>query len=158
MESISSIYDDLRRVAQNKQQQEAFSAVMTALEVIDTIIEENIEDEMYWEGLNYFMDEPEFRDINITRNMLKIFSDKKELVSMMRGELPYEGLRIYIGKENRSRMLKDCSMITCGYSLRGRPVGRIGVIGPTRMDYDHALRTVSCLSYLISEKLKKING
>ncbi|MGB2601785.1 MAG: heat-inducible transcriptional repressor HrcA [Candidatus Omnitrophota bacterium] len=161
MEPISAIYDDLKHVAEGKREnvdKEAFRAVKTALNVIDTIVEENIEDEIYWEGLNYFMDEPEFQDINITRNMLKVFSDKRGLISMMRGELPYEGLRVYIGKENQSRMLKDCSVVTCGYSLRGRTVGRIGVIGPTRMDYDHALRTVSCLSHLISEKLRMINS
>jgi transcriptional regulator of heat shock response len=34
----------------------------------------------------------------------------------------------------------------------------MGVIGPTRMDYDRALRTVSCLSSLISLKLEEIDG
>ena len=158
MEPISSIYDDLKRAVQAQHEGGTFSAVRTALEVIDMIIEENIEDEIYWEGLNYFMDEPEFRDVNITRNMLKIFSDKRELISMMKGELPYQGLRIYIGRENKCRMLRECSVITCGYSLRDKTVGRIGVVGPTRMDYDHALRTVSCLSHLISEKLRRINS
>ena len=68
----------------------------------------------------------------------------------MRKELPSRGLRVYIGEENEFDMLNNYSVITCGYALRGRTVGRIGVIGPTRMDYGHALKTISCLSNLIS--------
>ena len=159
--SISAISDKLKQDIKDGSEgkdKEVIDAAKTALEVVDAIIEEDIENEVYWDGLNYFMDEPEFQDINITRNVLRIFSDRRGLIRMMRSELPYEGVKVYIGGENSLKMLKDCTVITCGYSLRGRTVGRMGVIGPTRMDYDHALRTVRCLSDLISEKLKLINS
>ncbi|MBD3426381.1 MAG: heat-inducible transcription repressor HrcA [Candidatus Omnitrophica bacterium] len=161
-EPISVIYEDLKRGraanhAPESSRKETFDVARTALGIIDAIIDENIEEQIYWEGLDHFMEGPESRDADITRNILQIFSDKRDLVNMMRRELPYRGLKVYIGEENDSRMLKSCSVITCGYSMRGRTIGRIGVIGPTRMDYDHALRTVSCLSYLISEKLKKMD-
>ena len=129
----------------------------SALSVIDSITEENIGNDICWEGLNYFMDEPEFRDVKATRRILEMFYQKNDLVRIMRRDLPYTGVRVYIGEENECEMLSDCSIITCGYTLHDRMVGRIGVIGPTRMDYDHALRTVRCLSELISSKLEEIN-
>ena len=138
-------------------QDDVYEIAHSALEIMDSIIEENIGNDICWEGLNYFMDEPEFQDVNITRRILEMFSGKSELVRIMRRDLPYKGVRVYIGEENDCDMLSDCSIITCGYSLHDRTVGRIGVIGPTRMDYDHALRTVSCLSDLISSKLEEIN-
>ncbi|MFQ5951910.1 MAG: heat-inducible transcriptional repressor HrcA, partial [Candidatus Omnitrophota bacterium] len=81
-----------------------------------------------------------------------------DLVRLMRSELPYRGLRVYIGSENRFDSFRDCSVITSGYELHGRTVGRFGVIGPRRMNYDSALKTLGCLSDLINDKLEEING
>ena len=159
--NILSIYDDLKQVMgrdNGDMSADMIKAAGDALNIIDAVIENDIENEIYWEGLDYFMDEPESRDINVTRNILRAFSEGGELLRVMKGDLPYEGIRIHIGDENVSSMLKDCAIITSGYSLGGRMVGRMGVIGPTRMDYDHAFRTLICLSDLISLKLEEING
>ncbi len=159
--AFSRISDELKRTlrkAREREGQEVVDIARSALSVIDAITEKNIENEIYWQGLDYFMDEPEFRDINFTRRLLQMFSEGKDLIRLMKGELPYRGLKVYIGEENDCEMLRGCSVITSGYALHDRTVGRIGVIGPTRMDYDHALRTVGCLSDLISSKLTEING
>jgi heat-inducible transcriptional repressor len=159
--NILSIYDDLKKTlgrGNGDMSGEVIRSAGAALNIIDTVIENDIENEIYWEGLDYFMDEPEFRDINVTRNMLRVFSGGGELLKVMKNDLRYEGLRVHIGDENISNMLRECTIITSGYSLGGRVVGRMGVIGPTRMDYDHALRTLICLSDLISLKLEEING
>ena len=157
---ISFIHKDLNRVLNDgagEGGKEVLGIARTSLKIIDTIIEENIENEIYWEGLNYFMERAEFQDIDITRRILQIFSERKVLIDMMKTDLSCHGLKIYIGSENRSEVLTRCSVVTCGYTLHGRTAGRIGVIGPTRMDYDSAIRTVSCLSDLVSAKLEEIN-
>jgi len=158
---FSHISEELRNMIGDipeENSREALDIAGAAITVIDSIIEENIGNEICWEGLDYLMDGVEPRDVNITRRVLQMFSERKDLIRFMRKELPYRGVKIYIGRENSCEMLSECSVITCGYELRGRTVGRIGVIGPTRMDYDHALRTVSCLSDLVSSKLEEING
>ncbi|HCS11354.1 MAG TPA: hypothetical protein DIV40_07860, partial [Clostridiales bacterium] len=58
---------------------------------------------------------------------------------------------IYIGNENKSRELKDCSLITATYKFNGKLIGRIGVIGPTRMDYNNVISTVKSISDAINE-------
>ncbi len=158
---VSRIYEDLSDMLRDRREnegEEIIDIAGTALKVIDSIIYKNIENEIYWEGLDYFMDEPEFSDINLTRAILGFLSERKGLVRFMRRELPYRGLKVYIGEENTCETLRDCSIITSGYELHGRTVGRIGVIGPARMNYDNALRTVSCLSDIISAKLEEIEG
>ena len=128
----------------------------TALNIVDEVLKENIGNDIYWEGLDNFMDEPEFEDVKLTRRIFQIFSEKKSLVSILKKDLPDNGVKVYIGEEAGDDMLKDCSLITCGYTLRGRNVGRIGVIGPTRMDYDNALVTVKCLADILGAKLEEI--
>ncbi|MFH1665636.1 MAG: heat-inducible transcriptional repressor HrcA [Candidatus Omnitrophota bacterium] len=129
-----------------------------ALSIIDSIIEEEISEEMYWDSLSYFADSHMYAEVDMAREMLRILSGKEEIIRFMREELPYGGIRTYIGEENLCDVFKSCGVVTCGYSLNGRIAGRIGVIGPTRMDYDRALNTISCLAGLVSAKLEEING
>ena len=160
-EAFSQISEELQQMLLDHRRidsSEIVNIAQSALTVIDSIVDKNIDNEIYWEGLNYFMEKAEFQDVNLTRRLFQIFSRREDLIRLMRKELPDRGLKVYIGEENDCDMFNECSLITCGYSLRGRTVGRIGVIGPTRMDYDHALRTVRCLSDLISLKLTEINS
>ncbi|MFA6635487.1 MAG: heat-inducible transcriptional repressor HrcA [Candidatus Omnitrophota bacterium] len=132
---------------------------LTALRILDGIAMENIDNELYWEGIDNFMSEPEFSDISFMRRVFQIFSDqKKELADIFTRDLSSGDIKVYIGDECGVEILKDCSIVTCGYFLRGKAAGRMGVVGPTRMDYDRALRMVSCLSGLISAKLEEIDG
>ncbi|MFH1879105.1 MAG: heat-inducible transcriptional repressor HrcA [Candidatus Omnitrophota bacterium] len=158
---FSDISGELRKITNGPGSEhygEAVKIAGTALKIIDSVISENIENEIYWQGLDYFVNEPEFQDLELTRKILHIFSDRSELARLLRTELPYDGIKIYIGRENSCEVLKECTLITCGYRLKGATIGRIGVVGPTRMDYEHALRTVSCLAGVVSSKLDEING
>ena len=64
---------------------------------------------------------------------------------------------ITIGEENEIEEIKNCSLITASYEIGGRKVGTIGIIGPTRMEYD---KVVSLLSYISSnmDKLLEKNS
>lgn len=159
--TFSSISDELRNLLDSdtsRKGQETGDIAKAALSIIDAIIDENIDNEIYLEGLNFFLEQCRLQDIDATRNIIQIFSERRDLIRFLRSELPYRGLRVYIGRENGCEMLRECSMITCGYGMNDRTLGRIGVIGPTRMDYDRALRTVTCLSDLVSSKLEEINN
>ncbi|MEA3489713.1 MAG: heat-inducible transcriptional repressor HrcA [Candidatus Omnitrophota bacterium] len=157
--TFSHISEDLRQMIGSPpggEKGEILDIARTALKVVDAIVEENIENDVFWEGLNYFMQRDGSRDLDLTRKVLQIFSNRDNLIRLMREELPYRGIRFYIGEDSRG-ILRECSLITCGYTFHGRTAGRIGVIGPTRMDYDNVLGTVRCLSGLISAKLEEIN-
>jgi len=130
----------------------------TALDIIDRIIEKDIEEEAYLDGMDNFADQPEFMDPDITRRILSIFSNRDEIIKLMKGELPNKDLRVYIGEENKAEMFRKCSIVTAGYSLCGSTVGRMGIIGPTRMNYYHVLRTLRYLSDVIDLKLEELRG
>jgi heat-inducible transcriptional repressor len=156
--SVSGISGALRKTVERSEAGgEERRTAASALSVIDSIIEEDIGNEIYWEGLNYFMDEREKYDRGLARSILQIYSHKRELVDILKEELLDKGILVHIGEDSGLNVLRECSMVTCGYELHGRTAGRIGVIGPTRMDYENALRTISCLSKLVSRKLEEIN-
>lgn len=53
---------------------------------------------------------------------------------------------VTIGEENGDDQLNDCSLITATYEINGELVGKIGVIGPTRMKYGEVTSIVKYLT------------
>ena len=67
-----------------------------------------------------------------------------------------DGVVVTIGDEN-TRM-KDCTLITASYHVDGKLVGKIGVIGPTRMKYDEVTSIMEYLTNNLSESFRLTEG
>ena len=63
------------------------------------------------------------------------------------------GLIITIGDEN-SEDMKDVSLITADYRVNGKLVGKLGVIGPTRMKYSEISSVIKYLTDNISRSFE----
>ena len=63
-----------------------------------------------------------------------------------------DGVVVTIGDENDT--MKDCTLITATYHVDGKLVGKIGVIGPTRMKYDEITSIMEYLTNNLSESFK----
>ena len=74
------------------------------------------------------------------------------------------GLKILIGRENVVKVMDNSTLIFKSIIQNGTPVGAIGIIGPTRMDYRRVIATVDSLAKGVSAALdsgrgpKKISG
>ena len=60
-----------------------------------------------------------------------------------------EPINVKIGKENIYRQLENSSVIVAKYSVGGSDSGTIGLIGPTRMDYENIIPSVKYLTNLV---------
>ncbi|MBR0140552.1 MAG: heat-inducible transcription repressor HrcA [Firmicutes bacterium] len=87
--------------------------------------------DLYMEGYTNIFSLPEYSDIERARVFLQKLQQKDHITSVLVNR--DNGLIITIGDENSE--LKDCSLITADYRINGRLVGKLGVIGPTRMRY-----------------------
>ncbi len=88
--------------------------------------------DLYMNGYTNIFNLPEFADINRARNFLELVQNKDEFTQVLINR--DNGLVVTIGGENSPDM-SDCSLITADYKVNGRLVGKLGVIGPTRMRY-----------------------
>jgi heat-inducible transcriptional repressor len=77
--------------------------------------------------------------------LLELLEQQVIVVSLVR-ELLEAGVSVSIGSENRIDDLHDCSIVVASYEVEGHPAGMVGVLGPTRMNYRHALAAVSAVS------------
>jgi len=81
------------------------------------------------------------------------FISNKESVAKLVQDIGKHDIDISIGQENPYKELQDCSLITATYKFNGKTIGKIGVIGPTRMDYESVINTVKAMSDAMNEAL-----
>jgi heat-inducible transcriptional repressor len=60
---------------------------------------------------------------------------------------------VRIGSENEQADLRECSIVLAPYLVEGEPIGTVGVLGPTRMDYRQATAAVSAVSQRLGRRL-----
>ena len=101
---------------------------------------------------------PEYAtDLDAARNMLQLLDSKEQLRDILL-EQPDMEIRVRIGTENQNVNMQDCSVVTATYRLGGKVMGRLGVIGPVRMNYGRVLQVMKDMSASLSEVLSSING
>ena len=76
------------------------------------------------------------------------FLNKREPITAVINENK-EPLNVKIGKENLYRQLENSSLIIAKYSVGGDNSGTIGLIGPTRMDYENIIPSIKYLTDLV---------
>lgn len=113
-------------------------------------------DRLYLDGTSHIVEQPEFKDIRKLYTLLKCLEEKQELLSLLHDDFQKENLTIHIGTENGRSYLRDCSIVTQGYKIKGRVSGRLGVIGPKRMVYEKVIPTLDFLADSITEILEDI--
>ena len=84
--------------------------------------------------------------------LLDVLEHQVVVVSLVR-ELLDRGLTVSIGSENRLEELRDCAIVLAPYEVGEQPAGIVGVLGPTRMDYRHALAAVTAVSEQLGRHL-----
>ena len=57
-----------------------------------------------------------------------------------------ETVKVRIGQEQNESNLRSTSLVTVGYGNENTPLGALGVIGPTRMDYAGSMSAVSAVA------------
>jgi heat-inducible transcriptional repressor len=115
-------------------------------------------EEPYIDGLRHMLRQPEFASSDKIAAIMEVLEQKSLLKSFLPRVLTGEGVRVVIGRENKENVMRDCSVILTRYGIPGEVGGAIGVMGPTRMEYQRAIPTVSFLSTVMSELVSELYG
>ena len=91
------------------------------------------ESQLYLEGEDKIFEYPESKDVDNVRSFVSIISKKEKLHELVKGDGSVE-FDVKIGDEE-SEDLKNMALVTAKYTVDGKEVGHVGVIGPQRMDY-----------------------
>ncbi|MBU5256799.1 heat-inducible transcriptional repressor HrcA [Tissierella praeacuta] len=127
----------------------------TIIDGIIPIISQSMDDvdnvDLYADGITRILDFPEYRDLEKAKSFISFIEDKDLVVDLLLNNSLSQDIEITIGNENIYDAIKDCSLITTTYKLGDKTIGKIGIIGPTRMDYLALMNIMHLFSVNITE-------
>ena len=105
-------------------------------------------------GRGHLLDESA-QDIERVRMLLDDLERKRDVIELLTAARDGEGVRVFIGSENRLFSLSGSSVIAAPYRDENRKiVGVLGVIGPTRLNYARVVPIVDYTAEVLSRLLK----
>lgn len=121
-------------------------------EILDSL-DETDRDRLYHVGVPALLSQPEFHDAERARPLIEFLEDGIAVLGALSEALSTRELTVRIGHENSRVELGDVSIVASSYSV-GSSEGLVGVVGPTRMDYERVMGAVSAVSRKLSETMR----
>ncbi|MGN0711922.1 MAG: heat-inducible transcriptional repressor HrcA [Anaerovoracaceae bacterium] len=119
-------------------------------------LESMLDVNLYMDGLTNIFSIPEYNNLDRAKMFLEILDKKEDFTKTLINR--DDGVIITIGNENADDMMQNCSLITATYHIDGKLVGKIGVIGPTRMKYDEVTSVIEYVTENLSNTFKLTGG
>lgn len=94
-------------------------------------------------------------DLERAKLLLRTLEEKDLVVRLLERTLSAPGICVFIGAEANLADLTDVSVVAAPYGADGRPLGTVGVIGPSRMNYSRVIPLVDFTAEMIGEALGK---
>jgi heat-inducible transcriptional repressor len=131
------------------------SAFLFALSPVFTALEESSQETLYVEGTARLLRVDRISDVSELNALMDMLERRVTLLGVLRTALTGRDVLVRIGAENNAPELRSLALVAASYGLPQRSLGAVSVIGPLRMDYGRAIRSVkeaaSQLSNFVSE-------
>lgn len=124
--------------------------ISQVLDAVADVISQEEDVEVYTSGATNIFKYPELSaDTEKASGLIEAFEEKHPLLNLMNEEEDgAHSIQVSIGTELQNENMRDCSVVTASYDLGDGMYGRIGIVGPRRMDYD---KVVGILKNLTSQ-------
>lgn len=153
--NLSEINLDL--IQQIKQNSEGFGSVVNdVLDAIAQAISEEDKIRVYSSGATNILKYPELTDRDKISDLLYTLEEKKELAELMTKDTSERNeIQVYIGNETTMESMKDCAVVTATYELEDGVYGKIGIVGPKRMDYEKVVAALQTIRSQLDDLYKQ---
>lgn len=142
-----------------KEQAGGYSEIVgMILDAIAEAVSEEDDLEIYTSGATNLLKYPELGDVKKASELLYTFEEKEQLnqlINEANSENENHGIQVYIGDEAPLEVMKDCSVVTATYEIEDGVYGKIGIVGPKRMDYEKVVGTLQTLMIQLDDIFKK---
>lgn len=101
----------------------------------------------------------ELADLDLIRSLFDDLERKRDIAEFLELAEQGEGVRIFIGSENKLFSLSGSSLVVSPYMNADRKiVGAVGVIGPTRLNYGRIVPIVDYTAQLVGRMISSRKG
>jgi heat-inducible transcriptional repressor len=98
----------------------------------------------------------ELADVGRLRGLFDAFEQQRDLLELVENAVRADDVRLFIGEESGFEPFAACAVITAPYRRAGRPIGVLGVIGPTRLDYQRLIPVVRATAQAVGAALNLV--
>jgi heat-inducible transcriptional repressor len=130
-------------------------------DILDAVMQAVTEEEdieIFTSGATNILRYPELSDKEKVSEILYTLEEKKALTELIQDKMEDEenrGIQVYIGDETSVEAMKECSVVTATYEIEEGVYGKVGIIGPKRMDYQKVVSTLQSLMVQLDDIFKK---
>jgi heat-inducible transcriptional repressor len=108
-----------------------------------------VEDEVMVEGQSKLLDSPMGNDPEQIKTLLRAMEEKKLILRLLDETIRGEGVQVFIGAETKETEMKSFAVVASAYGGR-MPLGTLGVIGPSSMDYPRVIPLVDFAASILT--------
>ena len=144
-----------------KMKEQAGNYNMLVSHILDAVAEAISEEEdveIFTSGATNILKYPELSDVDKVMELIDTLEEKEQLSDIIINKLEAPesgGIQVYIGSETPVKSMKDCSVVTATYQIEEGVYGKIGIIGPKRMDYERVVNILHTLMAQLDDIFKK---
>ena len=127
--------------------------LLQMLEFLESAAREAEHRRFYLGGAPNILGQPEFRDATKAKGLLESLQREDVMAQILACDRDDRSspVSISIGEEIKYKEFTDCSVITATYRIGGKTVGRVGVLGPRRMEYARVVALVDRVARELSD-------
>lgn len=126
------------------------SRILSNLTHYAGIVSRRKDNNIYYRGLNYLLEQPEFKDIEIVRSIFRVIEEER-LLDLMISEME-NPIEVIIGEECDCVEMSNCSLIMCKCQDSDGQLAKLALLGPKRMAYNRVIPMLDYVSELIANE------
>jgi len=130
--------------------------LMPILQFVHQTIGELNGSEIYVENPQHILNHPEYHELAKAKQLIALLEDKESVKHAIEQGDSDQKINIVIGQENEIDQMKDTSLVTAKYLIGDRTLGKIGIVGPTRMNYAKVVSALGSISESLDEIINEI--
>lgn len=113
------------------------------------------QDKIFYKGISFILEQPEFQDLKRMQSLIKMIEEKEEMLDIINRDFKGK-IKVYIGDELGCPQMNNCSLVVSNYTIKNRPAGRLAILGPMRMEYNHIIPALEYVSDILTGVLDEI--
>jgi heat-inducible transcriptional repressor len=114
------------------------------------------EQRLYVGGAAGLLDAASADELDVYRNLFEVLDQRATVLELLTGVLDSTRPFVRVGAELANPALKDVSLVGASYGLTNRRLGTVSLIGPLRMDYEKAIRSVRSAASELSRYVEEL--
>ena len=153
--SLDSLRTELqKRIEQERSEYDRIMQSIAQLYRQGALSDDRAVQDVYLEGASNLIDNSDQQRL---REVLRTLEEKQKMAELLSAYLDanQETVRVVFGLEEFEPQLRDFVLIGAPARQGGEVVGSLAVIGPMRIDYQHAMTAVSYISQLFEKFTEK---